>query len=78
LRILLLLTGLLVGLVPTNQTSGSSAQNAMVAGKVTGDPADRGAFQAALGLRRQAGPGDESNRDGRDSEFAHLSSPERM
>ena len=52
LALLLLLPLLLVGAMAAVEASGGGAEHAVMAGKVTGDAADHGAFQAALGVGR--------------------------
>jgi hypothetical protein len=52
LLLLLLLPLLLIGAMAAVEASGGSTEHAVTAGKVTGDAADHGAFQTALGVGR--------------------------
>ena len=52
-RLALLLALLLLGAMAAVGASGESADHAMMSGNVTGDAADRGAFQAAFGVGRR-------------------------
>ena len=55
LALLVLLPVLFVGAVAAVGAAGDGAEHAVVAGIVTGDAADHGALQAALGVRRRGG-----------------------
>src|SRR6185437_10693890 len=55
LALLVLLAVLFVGAVAAVGAAGDGAEHAVVSGIVTGDAADRGALQAALGVRRRGG-----------------------
>src|SRR5258708_18181512 len=76
LTLALLLLVLLLGAVAAVEAAGGGAEHAVMAGIVTGDAADHGALQAALGVsgrsrnQRQCGDG-ENGRGG----FPHPVSP---
>jgi hypothetical protein len=53
LALTLLLPRLLLGAMAAVEASGGSAKHAVMAGIVTGDAADHGAFQAAFGVGRR-------------------------
>jgi hypothetical protein len=54
-RLTLLLAFLFLGLVATVEAAGGGAEQAVMAGIVTGNTANRGAFEAPLGVGRRDG-----------------------